>query len=511
VSGDALRFLFPTKATPTEAAPWRIVLSLALIGIVSRWLLRGRLVYDQEAASLVFAAFHGEVPGGSVGTPTGPLYLALGRALLPLFGSPEGLFVAISVLASGLAFISIYLLAAGLMGELAGVFAVALLVSSPLFWFFGIVGLPYAVDALIAIVTAYLSWQLMAGQRWVLAPLALTLVLAGGLRPWAALIMLPLALYAAISTPRSAARRAARRAAPQLASAVLALACLLPIGLLAGDLWARPSNTNTLKGSSGLLHQLASLVGATGWGWGLAALPVLGVLLLWALGVPGFGARHLRPGDHRAWFYTTWAAPWLLYLLLARGEVTGHLAVGLPLLLLWTADALVRLISASARRLATIAAALIICGNTALFLLVPERPLLGYRLPTAANVAYHDRRLAAAIVAIRGFSPDETLILADQWLPVRYYLPHYSLLPYHPDGSAPRPMLVTSLRQPAEARDASALLWFEQTLDAHNTSPAETELQAMAVGTLRILRPLPTEELVVEAGQFGLRRKTLRK
>jgi hypothetical protein len=509
VSGDALRITLP-KATTTEAAPWKIVLSMTLIGIISRWLLRGRLLYDQEAASLVFAAFHGELPDRSAVAPTGPFYLALGRVLLPLFGSPEAAFVAISVFASGLAFMAIYRLGAALMGELAGVLSVALLVTSPLFWFFGTIGLPYAGDALIAIVIAHLSWQVAAGRARALALLALALALASGTRPGTALIMLPLALCAVVRAPRPARSRSARLAAALPAGAALGLACLLPIGLLADSLWAAAPDPSAAKGSVALLLHGAYLAGVASWGWGLAALPALGALLLWALGAPGFGARRFRPGDERAWFYAAWATPWLLSMLLARVEAPGQIAIGLPLLLLWSASALVRFISASARRLATIAAALIVCGNAALFMLTPEHTIFGYRPLSAATIAYRDHRLAAAIVAIRSFSPDETLILANQWLPIRYYLPRYTLIPY-PSNSTPHQALVAPSRQLADTHDASALVWFELALDAYNASPAETELQSMAVGALRILRPLPTEELVVEGHQFGLQRKALRK
>jgi hypothetical protein len=296
-----------------------------------------------------------------------------------------------------------------------------------------------------------------------------------------------------------------------LAGGALGLACVPPIVYLVGSLWAAPAGPAGETGGVALLPHLVRLAGAVGWGWGLGALPALGALLLWVLGAPGFGGRRFRPGDERAWYYTAWAAPWLLLILFTRHGESGQLAVGLPLLLLWSAEALVRFISAGSRRLATIATALIIFGNAALFLFMPERPLLGYYVPSAAHVAYHDRRLAAAIVTIRSFSPDETLILADQWLPIRYYLPRYSLIPYHPDGSAPYAALAITPPQHPEARDASALVWFEPTLDAYNASPADTEVHTMAVGALRILRPLPTEELVVEDAGLGLQRKSLRK
>ena len=70
---------------------------------------------------------------------------------------------------------------------------------------------------------------------------------------------------------------------------------------------------------------------------------------------------------------------------------------------------------------------------------------------------------------------------------------------------------LASAPQRRATRDASALVWFEPALDAYNASTEQTELQPMAVGELRILWSLSTEELVVESDQFGLRRKALRK
>ncbi|MFL5802301.1 MAG: hypothetical protein ACJ8CR_11250, partial [Roseiflexaceae bacterium] len=115
------------------------------------------------------------------------------------------------------------------------------------------------------------------------------------------------------------------------------------------------------------------------------------------------------------------------------------------------------------------------------------------------------RRLAAAIVAIRSFSPSETVILADNWLPVRYYLPAYPLISYPIEldattrGQAPLPP-----EQQAAVEHATALVWFEATLDRYNSSSSETRLQPMAVGTLRVLRPYLTAAFV-DIDEFGLR------
>jgi hypothetical protein len=221
--------------------------------------------------------------------------------------------------------------------------------------------------------------------------------------------------------------------------------------------------------------------------------------------MPGFRARSGRWGwvyDERIWFCAIWAAPLLLLAMLRGDEAAGQIAACLPILLLWSAAALDRLVAIGARRLAIMGATLVVLGNTALFLAAPESTVLGgYRLPGAARIAYQDHRLAAAIVAIRSFSPSETIILANNWLPVHYYLPEYAYIPYQLEASTTANYQI----QWSQEQRATTLLWFEPALDRYNRSPDATEIQPMALGTLRILRPSPNTAAFADRYGFGLR------
>ncbi len=255
---------------------------------------------------------------------------------------------------------------------------------------------------------------------------------------------------------------------------------------------------------------LGTLVRTAAWGWGLAALPVLGALPRWAIDIPGFRARGGRWGwvyDERIWFCAVWAAPLLLLIMLRGNQATGQVAACLPILLLWSAAALDRMIATGARRLAIIGATLVVLGNAALFLAAPESNVLGgYRLPGAARIAYQDHRLAAAIVTLRSFPPSETVILANNWLPVHYYLPNYPYIPYQVDPDADTSdRSQWSQEQQAALQHATALVWFEPALDRHNRSPDATESQPMALGTLRILRPQPGTAAFADRDGFGLK------
>ncbi|HEX5689612.1 MAG TPA: glycosyltransferase family 39 protein [Roseiflexaceae bacterium] len=500
MSGHTLRVPPLHKTIAIGSSPWKLALALGAIGVVSRWLLHGRLLYDQQAAALAFAA-RGTPTDDMAASGAGLLYLSLGRLLIALLGSPELAFAAISAVASGLAVIVMYALGAAIFGEIAGVLAAMLLLSSPLFWFYGAASQPYAVDVLIGCSAALISWRLACGHTRLALPLLLGLALAIGLRPWPALLMLPLALFALAQARADGALRAVQLARWLLASLLFGAIWFLPIGRLPGR-W--PSLDGLLDWSfdpSGFVWMLI-------WGWGFAALPALGALPLWALRIPGFRSGFGRWSwlyNRRLHFFVAWGLPWLLSALLVRGDAIGRPALGMPIFMLWSAGAMASFIGAGVRRMATIAATLIILVNAALFLVTPEYRMLGaQRVPSAATILYRDRRLAAAITTIRNFSASETVIVADDWLPVSYYLPTYALIPYRATGLPSNSVETPSPEHQAVAQQSAALVWFEATLDRYNASPDKTETRPMAIGTLRLLRPQPSEELVLDQTGFGL-------
>jgi 4-amino-4-deoxy-L-arabinose transferase-like glycosyltransferase len=510
LSGKVLSLQIRRNSTSTSTASWKLALALGLMSILSRWPLHSRRLYDEEAAGMAFVALRLPLPNGAMPAPSGALYIELGRQLINLLGSPETAFVVLSVAASGLAVAALYFLGAALFNQITGIIAAALLMSSPLFWFYGAVGLPYACDALIALVAVWLCWQLARGHGRRVLPLALWLALATSLLPPTALALLPLALYAAERAVRVAGLSRLQLVGVVLAGIALGLIWQLPIGAASGTALAlQPGPMISLSGAR-LGTNLGMIVRASAWGWGLAAMPVLGMLPLWALDLPGLRARGGRWGwlhDERVWLCLVWAAPLLLLSLLGRTGTSGQIVASLPILLLWSAAALERLIATGARRLAITAITLIILGNAMLFLATPADPVLGgYRLPSAARIVYQDHRLAGAIVAIRSFSASKTIILSNNWLPVRYYLPAYPLIPY---PIAPETTAIGLAQLPpdqqAAIQQATALVWFEGVLDSYNSAPLETDHQPMAVGALRILRPTPITAVFVDTHQFGLR------
>src|SRR5262245_44067467 len=129
----------------------------------------------------------------------------------------------------------VFWLARALYDRATAIAAAALLAVSPLFWFYGSVGLTYAGEAFGASLVALLALGALRGRESQVYLGALALGLVGGLRLSVLVLLFPLWLAAVVIGSRPLGRAAARRLG--LAGAVLAgavLSWLLPLMWLSG-------------------------------------------------------------------------------------------------------------------------------------------------------------------------------------------------------------------------------------------------------------------------------------
>jgi len=120
------------------------------------------------------------------------LYVVLGRLVDAWLDDPTAAYVALAVAFSGLTTFVVYYLARAVYDRPTALAAAALLAVSPLFWFYGSVGLTYAGEALFASVVAYFAFRALNGSRsdgWLAAAY---LGLAGGMRQSLLILLFPL-------------------------------------------------------------------------------------------------------------------------------------------------------------------------------------------------------------------------------------------------------------------------------------------------------------------------------
>ena len=485
-----------------RAARWDFVCAtaLGLITVVSRLPYRTRMAYNWDAVQFALALREYDVVKHQPHPPGYVLYVALGRLANAWLADETAAYVLLAVLASGLTTFVVYYLARAIYDRATALAAATLVAVSPLFWFYGSVGLTYAGEALCASTVAYFSFRALSGSRtdaWLSAGY---LGLAGGVRQSILVLLLPLwagSVGFGLRSVRALAIGVAIVATTVLtwflpmvwltggleryleASRNLAETVVMPTSIMSGAL------EPTLRMSRYVLESV--LVG-------------LGPLVLVAFLVPWYVRRH--GWSRRESFLVAWTVPPVLVYTLVHFGQAGYVLTFLPALVILLSRVLLVAISeapAAHPRLraafATAVVTAVVFVNGSFF--VSARPLArDFDTPkprwqqvaedeafdwifsrTAAALAEHEAVMRTFVDAIRGlYDPAATVVLTEvgnarsyPWLRhAMFYLPEYTMYElrvgdvspgyYAPHlSSAMTPFPDTEIHLPASARQ---LVWF---------------------------------------------------
>ncbi|MGH7314007.1 MAG: ArnT family glycosyltransferase, partial [Candidatus Rokuibacteriota bacterium] len=461
------------------------------------------------------------------------LYVALGRLVNSWLEDPASAYVALAVVFSGLTTFVVYFLALEAYDRASALTAASLLAVSPLFWFYGSVGLTYAGEALGASTVAYFAFRSLRGSRtdaWIGAAY---LGLAGGLRQSILLLLLPLWLGSAaigVRRPRAVGAglaivtvAALSWAVPMVwltggldrylaASIALAEEVITPTSVMAGRL------ETTLRMSRHLLESVVV---------GLGPLALVSSLLPWYVRRQGWSERE--------WFLIGWTVtPVAVYTLVHFGQ-PGYVLTFLPALVILLAHVLITALAGAQgarprrRALAAVAAVvLIVLVNGAFFVSARpaprdfERSTLGWAQMaehelsdwifshTAAALREHEAVVQTYVRSLRGlYRPDDTLIITElgnprsyPWLRhAMYYLPEYPIYELQagdrpPGFYAPRVAVAMSRTPQATIVVPAAirrLVWFVDHWNPEVERPPGLEEIALPHG--RYLYALPVRRL----------------
>ncbi len=472
---------------------------LSLLTVVSRLPYRARMLYNWDAVQFALALREYDVVKHQPHPPGYILYVALGRLVNAWLGDAAGAYVFLAVVFSGLTTLVVYSLARVAYDRATALAAAALLAVSPLFWFYGSVGLTYAGEALCASTVAFFAFRALRGSETDAWLGAAYLGLAGGLRQSILLLLGPLWLVSA-----AVGARRARTVVVGLAVAGAAvLTWFLPMIWLTGGL------ERYLEASAELAESVVKPTSIVGGPLDTtlrmfrhlleSVLVGLGPLVLAALALPWYVRRH--GWGYREWFLLGWTAPPVLVYTLVHFGQAGYVLTFLPALVILLSRVLITLfheVFAARPARATAAAAavmLVVLVNGSFF--VSARPAPrdfdtarpGW-MTTAQNEAFdwiwsrtaaalreHEQVVQTFVDAIRGlYDPDDTAVIVElgnprsyPWLRhAMYYLPEYPIYELRvgdlpPGYYAPRlahAMIRTpdsEIRLPAAVR---RLVWF---------------------------------------------------
>jgi hypothetical protein len=484
---------------------------LAALTVVSRLPFRARLLYNWDAVQFALALNEFDVVKHQPHPPGYILYVALGRLVNHWLDDPAAAYVVLAVAFSGLTTFVVYYLARTVYDRATALASATLLAVSPLFWFYGAVGLTYAGEGLFACIVAYFSFRAMRGgaaDSWLAAGY---LGLAGGLRQSALVLLFPLWLVSTVWGSRRV-RVLLIGLAVLIASVI---AWFVPMIWLTGGLAryleaSRDLAETVVKPTSIInghldvtLRMSRYLVESVIVGLGPLTLAVF--LVPWYLWRHGVGARE--------WFLVTWAAPAVLVYTLVHFGQAGYVLTFLPAVVIFLSHvvlvALGSVLAARPRLRAAVAVAvvvLVVLANGSFW--VSARPAarsFDSTKPawmqqaeheafdwifsrTAAALREHEAVLQTYVDAIRGlYDPDETVIVTESgnprsypWLRhAMYYLGEYRIYELQVNGRpfgyyAPRLMNAMTPVPDDEIRLPSSvtrLVWFVDHWSPEATPP----------------------------------------
>ena len=502
------------------------------------------MLYNWDAVQFALALREYDVGKHQPHPPGYILYVVLGRLVNAWLDDPAAAYVVLAVLFSGLTTFVVYFLARAIYERTTALAAAALLAVSPLFWFYGSVGLTYAGEALFASSVAYFAYRALQGSRADAGLGALYLGLAGGMRQSLLVLLFPLWLGAAAVGLRSAGVVAAGLAL--LAGG--ALTWFLPMVWLSGGLARYVAATAELADSvvrptsivggplAGTLAMTRHLLESVLVGLGPLALAAL--LAVWYVRRHGWGRRE--------WFLLGWTLPPVAVYTLVHFGQAGYVLTFLPALVIFLSRVLVTALGHAARAwaqpraraaLTTAVVALVVLVNGAFFVSARPRPR-DFDAPrpawvrraqddasdwilsrTAAALREHEQVVRTFVDAIRGlYPPEETVVLTEQGNPRSYpwfrhamfYLPEYEVYELATGGLVPgyrasrriatmTAVPDTRIRLPARV---TRLVWFVDHWSPMTVPPPGLVELELPYGRYLYVLPLGRRAVAYEAYTF---------
>jgi Dolichyl-phosphate-mannose-protein mannosyltransferase len=491
---------------------WAVALSA--LTIISRLPYRARMLYNWDAVQFALALTEYDIAKHQPHPPGYILYVMMGHALNAWVRDATAAYVALAVIVSGLTTFVVYFLARAIYGRATAVAAAALLAVSPLFWFYGSVGLSYAAEALAASTVAYFAFRALAGSEPHVYVGALYLGLAGGIRQSILVLLFPLWLAAATA----GVRRARVTVLGLVLIALAALSWFLPMIWLTGGL------AQYLEASINLAELMVkpTLVGTTSLAVTLAqarhlletVVVGLGPLALAVLALPLY-VRRVGWG-RREWFLVGWTAPPVLVYTLVHFGQAGYVLIFLPALVILFARVLLACVSDRARQVPRVAVryalgvgmvGVVLLVNGSFFVNARPSPR-DFDAPvgpwqrrisdeasdwiwsrTAAALYEHEAVVRTFVDGIRGlYDPADTAVLTELGNPRSYpwlrhamfYLPEYPIYQLRVDAEAPEyyaPRLASTMTPTPEGEirlptDVRRLVWFVDHWNPMQPRPA---------------------------------------
>lgn len=396
---------------------WFPVVVLFAIALLSRIPFQSQILYEWDSVNFALALekfdvrLHQPHPPG-----TFVFYIFLGRFFNLFFQNANTSLVAVSILATGIAAVALFVLSSQWFNRRVGWITSLLMLSSPLVWFYGEVALSYMLEFAWVLLLVLACFRTRFGDSKAFFTAAFLLGLAGGIRPNTPFFLFPLWSIAV-----ALGMRDRKYTWKHLVSAVIlillgVMAWAIPMITMSGgfaayqqaiDLWL----DRHLKDADQIwevINNAISLLQTLLIGVGFAIVPLL--VVLWQR--KGQFLRKLQQ-DWRVQTLVLWMIPGAVYLTFIHFQRQGHSFTIIPAFVVIAGFGL----SVVANQFAQVSRAagvalisLVLISNSLFFIFGPAEPNI-WR--TWTNIHQYDTLVSERLQAIRQhFNPQETIVLA---------------------------------------------------------------------------------------------------
>ena len=171
--------------------------ALTLATIATRWPIRSRTFFEFDSINFAVAIFRFDLREVTPQMPGYILHVLFGRFISSFGIGVNQAYIILSVLLSVCAVLFLWRAAAALRGERVAVIAALLWLTTPLFWFHGVVNAIYAEEAFYASVLLYLGLKWLRNDRpsWEVVVYFIAFSLAVGARQTSLLFFLPATIF----------------------------------------------------------------------------------------------------------------------------------------------------------------------------------------------------------------------------------------------------------------------------------------------------------------------------
>ncbi len=476
-----------------ETWSWAGILLLIGIGIASRLPFQSMILHHWDSVNFALALeqydlrLHQPHPPGMF-----VFYILLGRLFNLFLVDANTSLVWVSLLASGLATVAIYLLGKTWFDTRTAVVITLFMLTSPLVWFHSEVALSYMLEFFWVLLIVFACFYARAGDLRVLLLAALLVGLAGGIRPNTPVFMFPLW---SVAVGLAWWERKFTIGQIILALSVMALGVTLwavPLVIMSGGPlayweqfeWWRAQHLEDSGSSEGLFLHVARMGMFTMYGVGAGLIAVA-----WAFLLHWRTLLHNLRHDWRTQTIALWVTPALLYFIVIHIRQPGHTFTLMPGFMVIAGVSVVlagRSLERFHRHAPAVLSGLIIGGNALFFLAGPANLFGSSRLifsaPTWATIREYDNLVTERLTAIRSeFAPEETAIFATSR---NFRLPDFYLPAYHNISHA-EPADDGTILVPQELR--TIVLFDDQTLPELRVGGNIQQLSLPGGDTLRYI------------------------